>query len=107
MNSIVSAIKNTVSISLFNKGLAGKIFSELKTTGPKVVMKNNTAEAVLLSPDEYVEMMDAINDYNILSEAIKRMNNFDPTSLTSFDKIKEKFHINPEDLEAIEEVEFE
>ena len=54
MKSIRSAIENTVSISLFNKGLAGKIFDEVKLSGAKVVMKNNSAECVLLSPEESV-----------------------------------------------------
>ena len=44
MSSVVSAIQNTVSLSKFNRGLAGKIFSDVKTYGAKVVMKNNTAE---------------------------------------------------------------
>jgi hypothetical protein len=39
MKAVVSAIQNTISISQFNRGLAGKIFSEVKRTGTKVVMK--------------------------------------------------------------------
>lgn len=39
MNSVVSAIKNTVPISQFNRGMAGKVFSEVKKSGPKVVIK--------------------------------------------------------------------
>ena len=54
MSSIRSAIENTIPISLFNRGLAGKIFDEVKRYGAKVVMKNNTPECVLLSPDEYI-----------------------------------------------------
>ena len=54
MVNIASAIRNTVPISLFNRGLAGKIFNEVKQSGAKVVMKNNAAECVLLSPEEYV-----------------------------------------------------
>lgn len=50
MASVISAIKNTVPISLFNRGQAGKIFEEVRQSGAKVVMKNNTAECVLLSP---------------------------------------------------------
>ena len=50
MTSVMSAIKNTVPITQFNRGLAGKIFEEVKQTGAKVVMKNNMAECVLLSP---------------------------------------------------------
>ena len=43
MPSVMSAIQNTVSITQFNRGLAGKIFEDVKTTGAKVVMKNNVA----------------------------------------------------------------
>ena len=52
MESIVNAITKTIPISMFNRGLAGKIFSDVKTNGPKVVMKNNAAEVVLISPAE-------------------------------------------------------
>ena len=44
MVNIASAIRNTVPISLFNRGLAGKIFNEVKQSGAKVVMKHNAAE---------------------------------------------------------------
>ena len=64
MASVISAIKNTVPISLFNRGQAGKIFEEVRKSGAKVVMKNNVAECVLLSPEEYVRLMDAVNDAN-------------------------------------------
>ena len=40
--SIRSAIENTIPISQFNRGLAGKIFEEVKRHGAKVVMKNNS-----------------------------------------------------------------
>ena len=63
MSSVISAIKNTVPLSQFNRGLTGKIFADVKSHGSKVVMKNNTAEVVLVPPDEYIETMDALNDY--------------------------------------------
>ena len=62
MTNITSAIKDTISISQFNRGLAGKIFEDVKQSGAKVVMKNNTAECVLLSPEEYLRLMDEVND---------------------------------------------
>lgn len=54
MNDITSAIKSTIPIGLFNRGMAGKVFDEVKKSGSKVVMKNNSPECVLMSPDEYV-----------------------------------------------------
>ena len=44
-------------------------------------MKNNTAEAVILPPDEYVRIMDELNDYLLLSMAVERMAAFDPSLL--------------------------
>ena len=83
MTSVMSAIKNTVPITQFNRGLAGKIFEEVKQTGAKVVMKNNTAECVLLSPEEYVRLMDELNDARLLAVASERMAHYDPSKLIS------------------------
>ena len=47
MPSVVSAIRNTVPITQFNRGLAGQIFEDVKAHGAKVVMKNNAAVCVL------------------------------------------------------------
>ena len=41
MASVMSAIKNTVPISQFNRGLAGKIFEDVKQSGAKVVTLQN------------------------------------------------------------------
>ena len=69
MNEIRGAIENTIPISMFNKGLAGKIFSDVRAHGSKVVMKNNAPECVLISPDEYIKLMDEVNDARLLSLA--------------------------------------
>ena len=62
MSSVISAVKHTVPISLFNRCQAGKIFEEVKRFGAKVVMKNNNPECVLLSPEEYIELMEKLED---------------------------------------------
>lgn len=107
MSSVVSAIKNTVPLSYFNKGLAGKIFSDVKSHGSKVVMKNNSAEVVLVSPDEYVEIMDALNDYLLLTMAIKRMETYDPSNVITEEEMDRRLGITQEDLDNVGEVEFE
>ena len=107
MPSVVSAIENTVPISQFNRGLAGKIFSEVKTQGPKVVMKNNMAEAVLLPPDEYVKIMDALNDYLLLTMAVERMSSYDPDTLISEEEMERRLGITEGDLDQADEVELE
>lgn len=106
MNSIRGAIENTVSISLFNKGLAGKIFEEVKSSGAKVVMKNNSAECVLLSPNEYLHLLDELNKAQALAEANKRLNNINPSELLSFEEVKNSV-LKVEKSEYSSEVEFE
>lgn len=107
MASVLSAITNTISISSFNRGLAGKIFDEVKKCGAKVVMKNNTAECVLLSPEEYVRLMDEVNDARLLALASERMSHYDPKTAISEDEMNCRLGITDEDLEGFEEVEIE
>ncbi|MDD6081492.1 MAG: type II toxin-antitoxin system Phd/YefM family antitoxin [Oscillospiraceae bacterium] len=105
--NIIAAIQNTISITQFNRGLAGKIFQEVKQSGAKVVMKNNTPECVLISPDEYVRLMDEVNDARLLALAVKRMENFNPNNTISEKQVMEEFGVSEEDLSDFAEVEFE
>lgn len=107
MTSVMSAIQNTISISLFNRGLAGKIFEEVKKSGAKVVMKNNTAECVLLSPEEYVKLMNEVNDARLLAMATERISNFDTSILISQEAVDHEFGFSAEDIANADEVEFE
>lgn len=107
MPSVVSAIRNTVPITQFNRGLAGQIFDDVKATGAKVVMKNNAAECVLLAPDEYVRIMDELNDARLAALAAERMSRFDPAALIPEEKVWERLGITDDDLDAAPEVEFE
>lgn len=107
MSSVVSAIKDTISISQFNRGFAGKIFSDVKSQGTKVVMKNNIAEVVLISPDEYLNIMEDLNDYLLLTMAVKRMENFNSTNVITEAEMDKRLGITQEDLDSIGEVEIE
>jgi PHD/YefM family antitoxin component YafN of YafNO toxin-antitoxin module len=107
MNAIRGAIENTVSISQFNKGLAGKIFAEVRRCGAKVVMKNNAPECVLLAPDEYIKLMDEVNDARLLTLAAQRMEQFDPSKLLSQSVVDTELGFSADDLSDAEEIEFE
>ena len=107
MASVISAIKNTVPISLFNRGQAGKIFEEVRRNGAKVVMKNNVAECVLLSPEEYVRLMDELNDRKLEAIAAGRLARSDPQNLVSWDEMMQELGLTEQDLEGWEDVEIE
>lgn len=105
--NIIAAIENTVSISLFNKGLAGKIFSDVKQSGAKVVLKNNAPECVLISPQEYVKLIDEINDAQLLYTAAQRMQSYNPETAIPNEEIQKSLGVTDDELEAMDEVEFE
>lgn len=107
MASVVSAITNTVPITQFNRGLAGKIFEDVKRSGAKVVMKNNAAECVLLSPEEYVRLMDEVNDARLLAVATERMAHYDPSTLISEEKMNRRLGVTATDLADFDEVDIE
>lgn len=105
--NIIAAIENTIPISQFNRGLAGKIFADVRQSGAKVVMKNNAPECVLLSPQEYVRIMDALNDAKLLAIAVERMEHYDSDTAVSADEVQKNLGISDDDLSDFEEVEFE
>ena len=107
MINLMSVLNNTVSISAFNKGEAGRIFRDVKEHGAKVVMKNNTAECILMSPKDYAEIMDMIEDTELLETARERLENYDPDSLKDAGTVFDELGITDEMLEAAGEVEFE
>ncbi len=102
MNCVKSAIKSTVSISDFNKGLAGKIFKSVNQDGAKVVMKNNKAECVLLSPKEYVELMDKIEDLEDYIMTLERESQTSEKTYT-LEEVEKKFGITKDDLDNVSE----
>ena len=107
MPNLTSAINNTVPISQFNRGLAGKIFEDVRKFGAKVVMKNNTAECVLMSPEEYVALMDELCDLRMMAIAEERLNNLDEDKLISEEEFWKDEGIDLDELDAMEDVEFE
>ena len=107
MTDLTNVITNTISISLFNRGLAGKVFEEVKRSGAKVVIKNNFPECVLLSPEEYVKLMNEVNDAHLLALANERMENFNKSKVLSEEEVLKGLEITADELADNSEVEFE
>ncbi len=97
-NDFVSSI---VPISRFNKGEAGKVFSEVKESGIKVVLKNNAPACILLSPAVYEEIKEALEDYRLLAEADARMKKACADDFVSAEEAMKVLGISEADLEEI------
>ena len=100
---MTNVLNTLVPISRFNKGEASKIFEELKETGYKVVVKNNSPACVLLTPEVYEELMEAKEDEELLAIALERLENEDEnTKYYSMEEVMEMAGITQEELEGIE-----
>ena len=108
MDAIVTTMNHLVSVSAFNKGAAGAIFSSVKQSGqPKLVLRHNEPECVLISPVEYskmIEELEDLRDYKLASERL--FSNAGMRAVPLAEVLKED-GITQSDLDAMEDVEFE
>lgn len=97
-------LRNVVSFSDFNKGQADKIFNEVKKSGAKLVVKNNNPVCVIVSFEDYVSMVDEINDMRALLMAIDRMenNNGNLEGTFSQEEVEKMLEINTNAFEDVE-----
>ena len=70
-------------------------------------MKNNTAECVLISPEEYIRLLDELADAQLLAEANQRAAGMDKSKLLSQSDVEQALGITPDDYAQAPEVELE
>ena len=78
-----------VPITRFNRGEAGKVFEEVSQYGVKVVVKNNVPACVLVKPEQYDAMMDALEDFALYVEAQKRSDVAEEASMSTESLMKQ------------------
>ena len=84
---------------MVNRGEASKIFEEVGEYGFKVVLKNNTPACVLVQPDRYEAMVEALEDYALFFEAEKRMKNADKEGFISSEDVLAGLGISESDVD--------
>lgn len=107
MVSMVDALDSLVSISQFNKGYASRIFDKLKEKKQMVVLKNNEPAAILLSPEEYARLAEAEEDYLLLCEAVRCMEQSKNEPVFSMEEVMKELGITQEELDALLDPEIE
>lgn len=62
---------NLIPITRFNRGEASRIFEEVRENGVRVVVKNNQAVCVLISPEQYSEILSMVESIKSQIEQYK------------------------------------
>ena len=100
-------LQSLVPISQFNKGQAAKIFDRLRSERELIVLKNNQPSAIILSPEEYTRLTEIEEDYFLLLEANKRMEDNGNNKTLSFDSVMSNLGISEDELLDTEDVDIE
>ncbi len=103
MSNSADILNSLVSITQFNRGQASRIFDRLRKESRLVVLKNNQPEAIILSPEEFSRLSDMEEDYILLLEATKRLENASDKS-TSMDEFIKELGISEEELASVGDV---
>lgn len=105
--SIKSVMNSIIPITRFNRGEANRIFEEVSETGVKVVLKNNVPACVLVDPNRYEAMVEALEDYALFFEAEKRVANAEKKGYLSEAEVMKNLGIVDADLDGIDDIEAE
>ena len=100
-------LQSLVPISQFNKGQAAKIFDRLHSERELIVLKNNQPSASILSPEEYTRLIEIEEDYFLLLEANKRIEENGNNKTVSFDAVMSNLGISEDELLDTEDVDIE
>lgn len=100
-------LQSLIPISQFNKGQAAKIFDRLRSEKELIVLKNNQPSAIILSPEEYKRLTEIEEDYFLLLEANKRMEENGDKKTVSFDSVMSNLGISEDELLDTEDVDIE
>jgi len=100
-------LKSLVPITQFNKGQAAKIFDRLKTERRIVVLKNNAPSAIILSPDEYLRLLEIEEDSILLNLAEQRLADYKPGDGIPYEEALVQMGLTHEDIENAEDLEIE
>lgn len=105
MTVAAELLQSLVPISQFNKGQAAKIFDRLHAEKELIVLKNNQPSAIILSPEEYLRLTEIEEDYYLLLEASKRLE--ENKKKVSFASVMNHLGIDEDELSDMETVEIE
>ena len=100
-------LDNIVSISDFSHGKGSAAFSKVGKDNPVVVLKHNTPAYVIVTPEEYRVAKEAEEDLDLLMLAIERTANINLEDCIPLGDIMGKYGITQEEIDAMDEVEFE
>ncbi len=107
--NLKDALDKFISVSDLGRGQASRVIQSVDDNKDQfVVIKNNKPKAIIMSIEEYSELVEVKENLELLLIASKRSSNLKDEEMIKFDEILEELNINKEELEkSIDSVEID
>lgn len=113
-DNILKLVGRLVPISDFSKGKTAKIFDDIKKNHHEyIVLKNNQPAAVLLSLEEYSDivakarklesLLERVEESRLMKEAQRVSKEYNPQDAASFEDVLSELNIDPKEIEELED----
>lgn len=113
-DNILGFVSRLVSISDFSKGKTAKIFEDIKKNRSEyVVLKNNQPSAVLISIDEYSEivekakkmelLLEKVDEYHLINSALEVSKTYNEQDAHSFESVLAELGISEKEINDLED----
>lgn len=106
MDGILGTMNNLIPLSDFNKGEAGKIFGAIKKSNqPKIVLRHNRPECIIISTENYAQMVEELEDLRDYKLAVERL--MKDSKTLSYEEVLKALEMTQAEIDNVEDVEFE
>ena len=113
-DNILGFVNRLVSISDFSKGKTAKIFEDIKKNrNGYVVLKNNQPSAVLISIDEYSEivekakkmelLLEKVDEYHLINSALEVSKTYKEQEAHGFESVLAELGISEKEINDLED----
>lgn len=97
------ALDHMISVSELGRGQASKVIQLVKSKKEQfIVVKNNKPEAIIMSIEEYNDLMESKEELELLLLATERVNKSDASEHKDFDQLLEEEGITHDELDYID-----
>jgi prevent-host-death family protein len=98
------ALDHIISVSDLGRGKASKVIQSVESSKEQfIVVKNNKPQAIIMSVDEYNELLEYKEELELLLLATKRLKENEESEYSTFEEVMKEFDITEEELDALED----
>lgn len=98
------ALDHIISVSDLGRGKASKVIQNVESSKEQyIVVKNNKPQAIIMSIEEYNELLEYKEELELLLLAAKRAKKTNESDYSTFEEVLEEFGITEEELDELED----